>query len=327
MVDHRAWFFKAHFYQDPVCPGSLGIESLIQLLRYAARERWPDRAFTHMPLVATGQAHTWRYRGQIRLANKRIEVEAVIHKVEEGPEPALWADGYSISTTTGGRVRLHLDAGETEVVVVHGKGSNSPGGVPVLKPAVQRWCDDHPDLVAGLEGGSITLILLAGFIILCIYKGVQIVSQSEKHVVERFGRLRSVLGPGINFIVPFLDRVAHKVSILERQLPTATQDAITMDNVLVQVDTSVFYRILQPEKTVYRIRDVDAAIATTVAEKKTMKSRIRAPATNSMMPTINSSAMPGRKNSLRAGLVASSIMAIFSSSFFTEFLAVKPGYC
>jgi regulator of protease activity HflC (stomatin/prohibitin superfamily) len=74
-----------------------------------------------------------------------------------------------------------------------------------------------------------------------------------------------VLGPGINFIVPFLDRVAHKVSILERQLPNASQDAITKDNVLVQVDTSVFYRILEPEKTVYRIRDVDGAIATTVA--------------------------------------------------------------
>jgi regulator of protease activity HflC (stomatin/prohibitin superfamily) len=74
-----------------------------------------------------------------------------------------------------------------------------------------------------------------------------------------------VLGPGINFIVPFLDRVAHKVSILERQLPNASQDAITADNVLVQVETSVFYRILEPEKTVYRIRDVDAAIATTVA--------------------------------------------------------------
>jgi regulator of protease activity HflC (stomatin/prohibitin superfamily) len=84
-------------------------------------------------------------------------------------------------------------------------------------------------------------------------------------VVERFGRLRSVLGPGINFIVPFLDRVAHKVSVLERQLPTASQDAITLDNVLVKVDTSVFYRILEPEKTVYRIRDVDGAIATTVA--------------------------------------------------------------
>ncbi|OIQ64946.1 modulator of FtsH protease HflK [mine drainage metagenome] len=74
-----------------------------------------------------------------------------------------------------------------------------------------------------------------------------------------------MLGPGINFIVPFVDRVAHKISILERQLPTATQDAITADNVLVKVETSVFYRITEPEKTVYRIRDVDAAIATTVA--------------------------------------------------------------
>ena len=66
-------------------------------------------------------------------------------------------------------------------------------------------------------------------------------------------------------IVPFIDKIAHKISILERQLPTASQDAITKDNVLVQVDTSVFYRITEPEKTVYRIRDVDAAISTTVA--------------------------------------------------------------
>lgn len=121
------------------------------------------------------------------------------------------------------------------------------------------------ELIQVLGGGGIATLLLAAFIILCVYKGVRIVSQSEKHVVERFGRLRTVLGPGINFIVPFLDRVAHKISILERQLPTASQDAITADNVLVQVDTSVFYRILEPEKTVYRIRDVDAAIATTVA--------------------------------------------------------------
>ena len=116
-----------------------------------------------------------------------------------------------------------------------------------------------------IGGGGIAAILFALFVILCIYKGVRIVSQSEKHVVERFGRLRTVLGPGINFIVPFLDRVAHEISILERQLPNASQDAITADNVLVQVETSVFYRIIEPERTVYRIRDVDGAISTTVA--------------------------------------------------------------
>ncbi len=121
------------------------------------------------------------------------------------------------------------------------------------------------DLFAEFLGQNVLWLLLAVFIIVCIMAGVRIVPQSEKFVVERLGRLRSVLGPGINFIVPFLDRVRHKVSILERQLPSMNQDAITSDNVLVQVETSVFYRIIEPEKTVYRIRDVDGAISTTVA--------------------------------------------------------------
>ncbi len=114
-------------------------------------------------------------------------------------------------------------------------------------------------------GVNAVFVALAIFVIISIFMGVRIVPQAEKFVVERFGRLHAVLGPGINFIVPFLDRVAHRISVLERQLPTASQDAITSDNVLVQVETSVFYRIVEPEKTVYRIRDVDAAIATTVA--------------------------------------------------------------
>ncbi|MFI0395783.1 SPFH domain-containing protein [Paracoccus jiaweipingae] len=116
-----------------------------------------------------------------------------------------------------------------------------------------------------LSGGNATLITLAVVLLIAVMMAVRIVPQSEKYVVERFGRLRAVLGPGINFIVPFIDTVRHRISILERQLPTSSQDAITADNVLVQVETSVFYRILEPEKTVYRIRDVDAAIATTVA--------------------------------------------------------------
>jgi regulator of protease activity HflC (stomatin/prohibitin superfamily) len=114
-------------------------------------------------------------------------------------------------------------------------------------------------------GSGAAFLAIALLIIVTLYKAVRIVPQSQKFVVERFGRLHSVLGPGLNLVVPYLDRIAHKVSVLERQLPTARQDAITTDNVLVQVETSVFYRIISPEKTVYRIRDVDAAIATTVA--------------------------------------------------------------
>lgn len=116
-----------------------------------------------------------------------------------------------------------------------------------------------------MDGGQIVFLALALLIVVALFKAIRIVPQSMKFVVERFGRLHAVLGPGINFTVPFLDRVAHKVSILERQLPTAHQDAITTDNVLLKVETSVFYRVTEPEKTVYRIKDVDAAIATTVA--------------------------------------------------------------
>ncbi|MEL6550513.1 MAG: SPFH domain-containing protein [Pseudomonadota bacterium] len=124
---------------------------------------------------------------------------------------------------------------------------------------------DFEQLLFAFLGDNAFLIVLAIFLIVVVFAGVRIVPQSEQFVVERFGRLRSVLGPGINFIVPFLDRVAHRVSILERQLPTMSQDAITTDNVLVQVETSVFYRVTEPEKTVYRIRDIDPAIQTTVA--------------------------------------------------------------
>ena len=124
---------------------------------------------------------------------------------------------------------------------------------------------DPQDYLGLVTGTTIVLVFLAILILLAIVRGIRVVPQSEKYVVERFGRLRAVLSPGLNLIVPFLDRVAHKVSILERQLPTSKQDAITSDNVLVSVDTSVFYRIIEPEKTVYRIRDVDAAISTTVA--------------------------------------------------------------
>ena len=74
-----------------------------------------------------------------------------------------------------------------------------------------------PELIFQLLGENIVIVLLTIATVL----GIRIVPQSEKHVVERFGRLHSVLGPGINLIVPYLDRVAHKISVLERQLPTA----------------------------------------------------------------------------------------------------------
>jgi 3-hydroxymyristoyl/3-hydroxydecanoyl-(acyl carrier protein) dehydratase len=93
-VDPEEWFFKAHFYQDPVCPGSLGIESLIQLLRFAAGVFWPEALDTHAMALLPDASHTWRYRGQILPRHSRVEVEAVITRRRDDPHPQLVADGY-----------------------------------------------------------------------------------------------------------------------------------------------------------------------------------------------------------------------------------------
>ncbi len=92
-VDPGEWFFKAHFYQDPVCPGSLGIESFLQLVKYAALQRWPHLKETHRFETVCEARHQWSYRGQVIPANKLVLVDAVITRIEEGPEPVIMADG------------------------------------------------------------------------------------------------------------------------------------------------------------------------------------------------------------------------------------------
>jgi len=93
-VDPDEWFFKAHFYQDPVCPGSLGLESFLQLLKFVAMNRWPQLAATHRFRLSTGSRHRWSYRGQIIPPNRRVTVEASIsHVNEDADSPSLRADG------------------------------------------------------------------------------------------------------------------------------------------------------------------------------------------------------------------------------------------
>jgi 3-hydroxymyristoyl/3-hydroxydecanoyl-(acyl carrier protein) dehydratase len=111
-VDPAEWFFKAHFYQDPVCPGSLGLESFLQLLKAAARQRWPASQGSQaskaqvvlrspetasqgsrFEAMALGQKHQWVYRGQIVPANKLVTVEACITAVDDA-QRVLRADGF-----------------------------------------------------------------------------------------------------------------------------------------------------------------------------------------------------------------------------------------
>ena len=91
-IDPQEWFFKAHFFQDPVCPGSLGLESMYQLLKYVALHRWKDLHGYRWSLVC-GHEHAWTYRGQILPGNSIVQVEAVITRLEDEPEPTIFCDG------------------------------------------------------------------------------------------------------------------------------------------------------------------------------------------------------------------------------------------
>lgn len=92
-VDPGEWFFKAHFYQDPVCPGSLGLESFLQLLKVAAVKRWNGNPESELEAVAVGREHTWIYRGQIIPANREVTIEAVVTAADDAAR-ILTADGF-----------------------------------------------------------------------------------------------------------------------------------------------------------------------------------------------------------------------------------------
>ena len=106
------------------------------------------------------------------------------------------------------------------------------------------------------------IFLFLGFVILTIYLGIKIVPQSDVFVIERFGKYSRTLNAGLSIIVPYLDKVAHKVSILERQLKEFTISVITSDNVEVSLNSTVFYRVTDASRSVYRIKDIDSALKT-----------------------------------------------------------------
>jgi PfaB family protein len=95
-VDPSDWFFAAHFYQDPVIPGSLGLESFLQLLKVVAKQRWDARlagGAYHFEPMAVGKKHTWLYRGQVIPTNKQVIVDALIESIDD-ENMVITAAGY-----------------------------------------------------------------------------------------------------------------------------------------------------------------------------------------------------------------------------------------
>ena len=109
---------------------------------------------------------------------------------------------------------------------------------------------------------SIVTIVVIVIALVTVFKGIRVVSQSEVHLVERFGKYKRTLNAGLNLIIPYVDKIKHRVSILERQLSEFSISVITKDNVEVILETTVFFRVTDAASSEYRIRNEELAIET-----------------------------------------------------------------
>lgn len=115
-------------------------------------------------------------------------------------------------------------------------------------------------------------IALLVFALLMIFLGVKVVPQQQAHVVERLGKFHSQLNPGLNFIIPFVDRIAYKFSLKEVARDIPEQVCVTADNVQVGVDGVVFLQVMDAKKAAYGIGDYSFAV--TQLAQTTMRSEI-----------------------------------------------------
>jgi regulator of protease activity HflC (stomatin/prohibitin superfamily) len=109
-------------------------------------------------------------------------------------------------------------------------------------------------------GFDIFVLVVVALAVLTLFAGVKTVSQGYNWTVERFGKYTGTLRPGLNIIVPFFDRIGHKMNMMEQAIDIPQQDVITKDNATVTVDGLAFYQVIDAAKASYEIANLDQAI-------------------------------------------------------------------
>jgi len=107
------------------------------------------------------------------------------------------------------------------------------------------------------------LIVPAGlvlFLLIIISKAVKIVPQNMTYIVERLGKYHSTLTAGMQFVIPFIDRVAYQLSLKEDAIDIPSQVAITRDNISLTIDGVLYYKVLEPYKAAYGIESYQYAV-------------------------------------------------------------------
>lgn len=107
----------------------------------------------------------------------------------------------------------------------------------------------------------VTVFLL---VIITLYKGIRLVPQGSKWVVQRLGKYHCSLNPGLNLIIPYIDDVSFKITTKDIVLDIPSQEVITLDNVVIIANAVAYINIVSPEKAVYGVEDYELAIRTLV---------------------------------------------------------------
>ncbi|MFN3766652.1 MAG: SPFH domain-containing protein, partial [Aliihoeflea sp.] len=111
-----------------------------------------------------------------------------------------------------------------------------------------------------LSGFEIAILVFAVLVLLVIFAGVKTVPQGHNYTVERFGRYTRTLSPGLNLIVPFVERIGARMNMMEQVLDVPTQEVITRDNAIVAVDGVAFYQVLNAPQAAYQVSGLQNAI-------------------------------------------------------------------
>ena len=111
-----------------------------------------------------------------------------------------------------------------------------------------------------MTAGFIVVLSILVFVAVTIAKGVRIVPQGEEWIVERLGKYHGTLRPGLNILIPYLDRVAYKLVTKDIILDVQEQEVITRDNAVILTNAIAFVKVTDPVKAVYGVTDFSEAI-------------------------------------------------------------------
>ena len=113
-------------------------------------------------------------------------------------------------------------------------------------------------------GGLIVVLVIFLVVLVTLFQAVRMVPQGSKWVVERLGKFHRALSPGLNLLIPYIDKVAFKATTKDIVLEIPSQEVITKDNVVIVANAVAYINILNPEKAVYGVEDYELAIRTLV---------------------------------------------------------------